>query len=161
MPLLSRKPLPDVGEVVVGTVKEIYDYGAYLDVDEYGGLRAFLPWSEVSSRSFRSIDEVIKVNERVAVKVIRVNKVKGQVVLRPAVNIMSLTPIGLGVTPLASSLAASPSAPSLTVTTAFIAPCLLALSRASWTESLQPSSKRPPGLTTPARLNPPAGPALW
>jgi len=79
MPLLSRKPLPDVGEVVVGTVKEIYDYGAYLDVDEYGGLRAFLPWSEVSSRRFRSIDEVIKVNERVAVKVIRVNKVKGQI----------------------------------------------------------------------------------
>ncbi|MGC9210468.1 MAG: translation initiation factor IF-2 subunit alpha [Acidilobus sp.] len=79
LPLLNRRALPDVGEVVVGTVKEIYDYGAYLELDEFNGLRAFLPWSEVSNRSFRSIDEVIKVNERLAVKVIRVNKAKGQV----------------------------------------------------------------------------------
>ncbi|ADL18610.1 Translation initiation factor 2 subunit alpha [Acidilobus saccharovorans 345-15] len=79
MPLLNRRQLPDVGEVVVGTVKELHDYGAYLELDEFNGLRAFLPWVEVSSRSFKSIDDVIKVNERVAVKVIRVNRAKGQV----------------------------------------------------------------------------------
>ncbi len=64
---------------MVGTVKEIYDYGAYLELDEFNGLRAFLPWSEVSNRSFRNINEVVKVNERIAVKVIRVNKAKGHV----------------------------------------------------------------------------------
>ena len=79
MPLLNRRQLPEVGEVVVGTVKEIYDYGAYLILEDYNGLRAFLPWSEVSNRSFRSISEVIKVNERVAVKVIRVDRAKGHV----------------------------------------------------------------------------------
>ena len=78
-PLLNRRAFPEVGEVVVGTVKEIYDYGAYLELDEFNGMRAFLPWSEVSNRSFRSIDEVVKVNERVAVKVIRVNRAKGHV----------------------------------------------------------------------------------
>ncbi len=79
MPLLNRRQYPDVGEVVVGTIKELHDYGAYLELDEFNGLRAFLPWIEVSNRSFRSIDDVLKVNERVAVKVIRVNKSKGQV----------------------------------------------------------------------------------
>ncbi|GAB6148297.1 translation initiation factor IF-2 subunit alpha [Stetteria hydrogenophila] len=74
-----RKPLPDVGELVVGTVKEVYDYGAYLDLDEYGGVRAFLPWSEIASRMVRNIRQVLRENQKVVVKVIRVYKKRGQV----------------------------------------------------------------------------------
>ena len=77
--LKPRKPLPDVGELVVGTVEEIYDYGAYLTLDEYGGVKAFLPWSEVASRMVRSISEVVKPRQKVVVKVIRVYKNRGQV----------------------------------------------------------------------------------
>jgi translation initiation factor 2 subunit 1 len=71
---LKRKELPDVGELVVATVKEVYDYGAYLTLDEYGGLEAYLPWSEVASRWIRSIHEVVKPGQKIVVKVIRVNK---------------------------------------------------------------------------------------
>ncbi len=71
---MRRKELPDVGELVVGTVKKIYDYGAYLALDEYGGIEAYLPWSEVASRWVRRIDEVIKEGQKVVVKVIRVHK---------------------------------------------------------------------------------------
>ncbi len=71
---MKRKELPDVGELVVGTVKKIYDYGAYLTLDEYGGIEAYLPWSEVASRWVRRIDEVIKEGQKVVVKVIRVHK---------------------------------------------------------------------------------------
>ncbi|MEB3816389.1 MAG: translation initiation factor IF-2 subunit alpha [Desulfurococcales archaeon] len=74
-----RKPLPEVGELVVGTVKEIYDYGAYLDLDEYGGIRAFLPWSEIATRMVRNIRHVLKEGQKVVVKVIRVYKKRGQV----------------------------------------------------------------------------------
>ncbi|MFZ8782646.1 MAG: translation initiation factor IF-2 subunit alpha [Desulfurococcaceae archaeon] len=74
--VLPRKELPDIGELVVGTVREIHDFGAYLELDEYGGLRAFLPWSEVSSRYFRDIREVIREGQKVVVKVIRVDRVK-------------------------------------------------------------------------------------
>ncbi|AEM38059.1 translation initiation factor 2, alpha subunit [Pyrolobus fumarii 1A] len=70
----KRKELPEVGELVVGTVKKIYDYGAYLNLDEYGGIEAYLPWSEVASRWVRRIDEVIKEGQKVVVKVIRVHK---------------------------------------------------------------------------------------
>ncbi len=77
--LKPRKPLPDVGELVVGTVSEVYDYGAYLFLDEYGGIRAFLPWSEVASRAVRNIEQVLKPNQKVVVKVIRVYRKRGEV----------------------------------------------------------------------------------
>jgi len=77
--LKPRKPLPDVGELVVGTVEEVYDFGAYLSLDEYGGMRAFLPWSEVASRAVRRIDAVVHPGKKVVVKVIRVYRKRGQV----------------------------------------------------------------------------------
>lgn len=74
-----RKQLPDIGELVVATVTEIYDYGAYVLLDEYGNLKAFLPWSEVSSKWVRSIRDVIKEGQKVVVKVIRVDRGKNEV----------------------------------------------------------------------------------
>lgn len=76
---LRRKELPDVGELVVATVREVYDYGAYLNLDEYGGMEAYLPWSEVASRWVKSIHDVLKPGLKIVVKVIRVNKVRKQV----------------------------------------------------------------------------------
>ena len=76
---LRRKELPDVGELVVGTVKAVYDYGAYLTLDEYKGIEAYLPWSEVASRWVRSIEEAVKPGQKVVVKVIRVYPARRQV----------------------------------------------------------------------------------
>jgi translation initiation factor 2 subunit 1 len=72
--VIKKKELPDVGELVVATVKEVYDYGAYLTLDEYGGIEAYLPWSEVASRWVRSIHDVVKPGQKVVVKVIRVHR---------------------------------------------------------------------------------------
>jgi translation initiation factor 2 subunit 1 len=77
--LKNRKELPDTGEIVVGTIKEVHDFGAYMIIDEYNNLRAFLPWSEVASRAVKNINNVIKENQKLAVKVIRVYRNKGQV----------------------------------------------------------------------------------
>ncbi len=77
--LKPRHRLPLVGELVVGTVEEVYDFGAYLSLDEYGGIRAFLPWSEVASRMVRNIANVVKPGQKIVVKVIRVYKKRGQV----------------------------------------------------------------------------------
>jgi len=76
MNLKPRKPLPDVGELVVGTVRRVLDQGAYLDLDEYDGMTAFLPWSEATSRSFRRMEDVVREGQKVVVKVIRVDRVK-------------------------------------------------------------------------------------
>ncbi|MEB3773372.1 MAG: translation initiation factor IF-2 subunit alpha [Desulfurococcales archaeon] len=79
MALKPRRPLPSVGELVVGTVEEVHDFGAYLSLDDYGGIRAFLPWSEIASRMVRNIAHVLKPGQKVVVKVIRVYRNRGQV----------------------------------------------------------------------------------
>ncbi len=71
--------MPDAHELVVATVKEIFDYGAYVELDEYDNLRAYLPWSEVASRWVRDIRDVIRENQKIVVKVIRVDRRKGYV----------------------------------------------------------------------------------
>ncbi len=74
-----RKELPDVGELVVATVKQVFEYGAYLILDEYNSMEAYLPWSEVASKWVRNIRDVIREGQKVVVKVIRVNRRNKQV----------------------------------------------------------------------------------
>jgi len=63
---------PERGELVVATVKEIKRFGAYLELDDYG-IKAYLPISEVSSRWVRNISDVIRVGEKIVVKVLRID----------------------------------------------------------------------------------------
>ncbi len=64
---------PEEEEYVVATVENITRFGAYLKLEDYSHT-AFLPISEVSSRWVRRISDIIRVGERVVVKVIRVDK---------------------------------------------------------------------------------------
>ncbi|MEN3000206.1 MAG: translation initiation factor IF-2 subunit alpha [Acidilobaceae archaeon] len=79
MKLRSRRKLPEEGELVVADVAEVYDHGAYLELLEYPGANAYLPWSEVATKAIRSIKEVLRPNLRLVVKVIRVYATKGSV----------------------------------------------------------------------------------
>jgi translation initiation factor 2 subunit 1 len=69
-----REPVPDVNELVVGTVTEIQDHGAFVSLDEYGGLKAYIPLGEVSHSWFKNIRDVLKVGRKYVLKVIRVDK---------------------------------------------------------------------------------------
>ncbi len=71
--------MPSVGDLVIGTVKKIFDYGAYLSLDEYGGHEAYLPWSEVSSKWVKDIRDFLREGQKVVVKVIRVDRRRGHV----------------------------------------------------------------------------------
>lgn len=73
---LSRRDLPNVGEHVIATVKEIFEYGAYVELDEFNNLKAYLPWNEVSSKWVRSIRDVLREEQKIVVKVIRVDHKK-------------------------------------------------------------------------------------
>ncbi len=75
----KRTPLPRVGELVIGTVKKVFDYGAYLTLNEYSEKEAYLPWSEVSSKWVRDIRDFVREGQRVVVKVIRVDRRKGHI----------------------------------------------------------------------------------
>ncbi len=73
----KRKKLPSYNELVIGTVEEIYDHGAFISLDEYGGLKAYIPLNEVSHSWFRGIREVLKKKQKRVFKVIRLDRRRG------------------------------------------------------------------------------------
>lgn len=75
----KRREWPQQGEIVIGTVVQVFDKGAYITLDEYGGKRAYLPLSEVSSSWFHNIRDVIREGQKTAFKVVRVDPSKGHV----------------------------------------------------------------------------------
>jgi len=74
-----RRRFPEYGELVIGTVEKIFDHGAFISLDEYGGIEAYCPLSEVSRSWFKGIREVLKEGQKLVFKVIRVNERKGHV----------------------------------------------------------------------------------
>ncbi len=74
--VFKRRDLPEVGELVVARVKRVIPQGAYADLLEFENLEAFIPWSEISTRYFRDVREVLREGQIVVGKVIRVDKRK-------------------------------------------------------------------------------------
>jgi translation initiation factor 2 subunit 1 len=72
-------PLPDAGEVVVCTVREITSHGIYVNLDQYYGPNGFLHVSEISTGWVRNIDRVAKVSQKLILKVIRVNRARREI----------------------------------------------------------------------------------
>ncbi len=70
---VSRKELPDVGELVIGTVYKILDHGAYVLLDEYGGLEAYAPINEIVYSWFHDIKDYLRVGQKTVFRVIRVD----------------------------------------------------------------------------------------
>jgi len=74
--VFKRKDIPEVGELVIARVKRLIPQGAYADLLEFENLEAFIPWSEISTRYFRDIRDVLREGQIVVGKVIRVDKKK-------------------------------------------------------------------------------------
>ncbi len=72
----KSKMYPRRGELVVGEIKKIDEYGAYIDISEYEK-EGFIPRTEVSSVWVKDIKHFIKEKQRVVARVIRVNPSKG------------------------------------------------------------------------------------
>lgn len=71
--------VPEENELVLATVRKIMPYGAFCLLTEYGNLEAFLHVSEVASRWIKNIHEFISENDKLVVKVLRVDREKGQI----------------------------------------------------------------------------------
>ncbi|MCG2870309.1 MAG: translation initiation factor IF-2 subunit alpha [Vulcanisaeta sp.] len=70
---ISRKELPDIGELVIGTVYKILDHGAYVLLDEYGGMEAYAPINEIVQSWFHDIKDYLRLGQKTVFRVIRVD----------------------------------------------------------------------------------------
>ena len=75
----AERPLPEPGEVVVCTVREITSHGIYVNLDQYDGTNGFLHVSEISTGWVRNIDRVAKVSQKLVLKVIRINRARREI----------------------------------------------------------------------------------
>ncbi|MCX8149926.1 MAG: translation initiation factor IF-2 subunit alpha [Candidatus Bathyarchaeota archaeon] len=77
--MAERKPQwPEVGDLVIATIETVTDYGAYAKLDEYEK-RGLLHVSEISSSWIRNIRDFVRENQKVVLKVLRVDQEKGHV----------------------------------------------------------------------------------
>lgn len=79
--MVRGKPLPDEGDLVVGKVKEVQNFGAVVELEEYPGKEGFLHIAEVSAGWVKRIRDHVREQARVVCKVLSVDKTRGQVEL--------------------------------------------------------------------------------
>lgn len=72
----SKVSVPEVGELVVGTVVRIVPHGAYITLDEYNNIEGLLHISEISSRWVKNIRDHVREGQKTVLKVLRVDPEK-------------------------------------------------------------------------------------
>jgi translation initiation factor 2 subunit 1 len=75
---MHKPAYPEIGDIVIATVETVTDYGAYAKLDEYGK-RGLLHVSEISSSWIRNIRDFVRENQKLVLKVLRVDQEKGHV----------------------------------------------------------------------------------
>src|ERR1017187_8264243 len=76
---METADLPERGDIVLCTVREITSHGIYVDLDEYSGMNGFLHISEISTGWVRNIERVAKVGQKLVLKVVRAEKSRREV----------------------------------------------------------------------------------
>jgi translation initiation factor 2 subunit 1 len=71
--------LPDEGEITIVTVRQVTGQRVYVTLDEYNSMTGFLHISEMATGWIRNIERYVRPKQKAVLKVIRVNKVRGEV----------------------------------------------------------------------------------
>jgi len=71
--------LPDIGELVMGTVEKVKDFGVTVTLDEYPSVGGFIHITEVASGWVKYVRDYVREGQKVVCKVIRVESGKGVV----------------------------------------------------------------------------------
>jgi translation initiation factor 2 subunit 1 len=74
----KKQEWPEVGDLVIATIQDVTDFGAYVKLDEYDK-KGLLHISEISSSWIRNIHNFIREEQKVVLKVLRVDIEKGHI----------------------------------------------------------------------------------
>ena len=77
--MAKLKDFPDDGELVVGTVSKVQNFGAFVTLEEYPGKEGFCHIREVASGWVKRIRDHVREQQRVVAKVMGVNSQKGHI----------------------------------------------------------------------------------
>src|SRR5579863_9258524 len=74
-----RAEFPEEGELVVGTVTSIRNFGAFVTLDEYNNREAFIHLSEVATGWVKYIRDHVREGQKIVARVLRIDRAKNQV----------------------------------------------------------------------------------
>lgn len=74
----KKQEWPEIGDLVIGTVETVTDYGAYIKLDEYDK-KGLLHVSEISSSWIRNIRDFVREGQKVVLKVLRIDTEKAHI----------------------------------------------------------------------------------
>jgi translation initiation factor 2 subunit 1 len=77
--IIRRSGYPSKGEIVIGTVKRVLDFGAFIYLDEYENKEGMVHISEVAAGWIKDIREHVKKGQKVVCKVLNVNPKRGHI----------------------------------------------------------------------------------
>jgi translation initiation factor 2 subunit 1 len=62
--------LPDEGEIIIATVREVTGHGVYVALDEYNNMTGFLHISEIVTGWIRNIERYVRPKQKAVLKVL-------------------------------------------------------------------------------------------
>ncbi len=77
--MVRGREYPEEGDLVVGTVEAVENFGAFVNLEEYPGKKGFLHIAEVSAGWVKRIRDFVREQQRVVCKVLTVDPGRGHV----------------------------------------------------------------------------------
>src|SRR3989344_2944200 len=74
----KKNKIPEIGEIVICTVKKILPHAIFVDLDEYGN-EAMIHISEVAPGRIRNIRDFVREGKKVICRVLNLDKTKGYI----------------------------------------------------------------------------------
>lgn len=76
---MEEQDVPEPGEIVVCKVKQVLNYGAFVELVEYGDRKGFVHVSQVATRWVKNIRNHVKEGQIRAAKVLSINRDRNQI----------------------------------------------------------------------------------